>query len=163
MHLAIYHCRRECRLAKKLRKFLRKFFSQYTTARENAVLTKILKNSFCLPTIPPRKKIQFCRKFSKILFVSLLYHRGKNLRFGKSLQKFLWKFFSSLYTHGKGKNSTVFIRIHTNFTIVVIYPHSKLLGEVKSQPPWAKIFLLTLKPREVVKIKDFENFFISHL
>ena len=62
---AIYHCRRECHFGKNLRKFLRKFFSQYTTARENAVLTTILKSSFCLPTIPPRKKIRFCRKFSK--------------------------------------------------------------------------------------------------
>ena len=69
---AIYHCRRECHFGKNLRKFLRKFFSQYTTARENAVLTKILKNSFCLPTIPPRKKSDFAENLPKF-FLSPYY------------------------------------------------------------------------------------------
>ena len=135
MHLAIYHCRRECRLAKQLRKFLRKFFSQYTTARENAVLTKILKNSFCLPTIPPRKKSPFWKKFAKILmkiFLLTLHSRER--------QKF-----NRFY-----KNSHKFHNCGYLPPTLNSWERSKvnLLGQ--------KSFLLTLKSREGVKIKDFE-------
>ena len=91
---AIYHCRRECHFEKNPQNFFRKFFPQYTTAHKNAVLTKKRKfyPNIYLPTIPPRKKIRFCRKFSK-KFVPLVYSPRKKSSFWKKFAKILVKNF----------------------------------------------------------------------
>ena len=74
------------------------------------------------------------------------------------------KFFSSLYTHEKGKNSRVFKIIHTNF-IIDLFALTQTLGRGQKSTPCAKkVFILILNSQENAEIKDFEKiFFYSSL
>ena len=118
---------------------------QYTTAHKNAVLTKKRKfyPNIYLPTIPPRIKFRFCRKFAKIL--------TKN-------------FFLTLKPRERQKFNHFYNNSHKFHNCGYLPPTLNSWERSKVNLLGQKSFLLTLKPREGVKIKGFEKiFFAPHL
>lgn len=102
--------------------------------------------------------------FLIIRFVPFRLLMETRMAFRKKSRKILQKIVSSLYTHGKGKNSRFFRKIHIIFITGLFAPTPNSWERSKVNLLCKKVFILILNSQENAEIKDFEKiFFYSSL